>query len=654
MTIKFDSLALQWKLDREVLDLRHQVLFFHGQISAGKSTIARIIDFCLGGTLEMTIALQREFISSTLAARVGKHDVLFERSANSDAIQVSWKNDDLESATVLAPIQSRKGEIWPGGIETFSDLMFLLLGIEPLRVKRSKIDEDSPLIRLSFRNFMWYCYLEQEHLDSSFYRLEDPIRANSSKDVMRFVFGYYSEKLSKLESQLEACKTERGRKLGTANELRAFLQRFGYGSMEAIEQEIISMKRELEEETGKRSVLEQNYQVETHSSDDLRESIRKLIPSIESQEQSITDLKERIGEQKSLRAELFASKFKLAKVESANQVFSNVKFDLCPACGTKVSVNTTGESCYLCHQVVATDAELPLAEGMRLDIDGRLTEIELSIRQHEVVLQAQEKKLRNLLEQKRGLDMELQSQLRHYDSAFLSRFREVDRNIATIEERLKGFEKIKLMPAEIGNLEQEADQLHAQESRLKREIENEKSTLTKAADYIRELEETFVQTLNSIKLPVMAEGDIAKINLKTWDVQILHQGVLDFPWNFYNAGSGGVKTLFNVCYLLSIHVVAARNKLPLPTFIMIDTPMQNIGENVNKELFENFYEYLYTLAEGPLEGTQFIIIDKDFVTPKSVSLDIYDRYMTPDQDAHPPLIKYFRLNPRPDGSENIG
>jgi len=71
--------------------------------------------------------------------------------------------------------------------------------------------------------------------------------------------------------------------------------------------------------------------------------------------------------------------------------------------------------------------------------------------------------------------------------------------------------------------------------------------------------------------------------------------------------------------------------------------MQNIGENVNKELFEKFYDYLYSLAAGPLSGTQFIIIDKDFVKPKSDALDILDRYMTPDQEAYPPLIRYFRL-----------
>ncbi|GAI65601.1 unnamed protein product, partial [marine sediment metagenome] len=62
-------------------------------------------------------------------------------------------------------------------------------------------------------------------------------------------------------------------------------------------------------------------------------------------------------------------------------------------------------------------------------------------------------------------------------------------------------------------------------------------------------------------------------------------------WNFYNAGSGGKKTLFNVCYSIAIHLVAANNNLPLPSFLIIDTPMKNIGEDVNKNIFENFYNH---------------------------------------------------------------
>ena len=45
-------------------------------------------------------------------------------------------------------------------------------------------------------------YLDQTHLDSSFFRLEDPFRGRKSQDAMRFFTGLDSERLSELETEL--------------------------------------------------------------------------------------------------------------------------------------------------------------------------------------------------------------------------------------------------------------------------------------------------------------------------------------------------------------------------------------------------------------------------------------------------------------------
>lgn len=69
--------------------------------------------------------------------------------------------------------------------------------------------------------------------------------------------------------------------------------------------------------------------------------------------------------------------------------------------------------------------------------------------------------------------------------------------------------------------------------------------------------------------------------------------------------------------------------------------MKNIGEEVNKELFQSFYRHLYAMAAGPLKATQLIIVDKEYYPPdKAVS--VVDRFMTPADPDHPPLISYYR------------
>ena len=61
--------------------------------------------------------------------------------------------------------------------------------------------------------------------------------------------------------------------------------------------------------------------------------------------------------------------------------------------------------------------------------------------------------------------------------------------------------------------------------------------------------------------------------------------------------------MLKVCYALAIHIVASENKLPLPTFLMIDTPMKNIGEDVNEDIFKSFYQNLYRYANDELVDT---------------------------------------------------
>jgi hypothetical protein len=121
---------------------------------------------------------------------------------------------------------------------------------------------------------------------------------------------------------------------------------------------------------------------------------------------------------------------------------------------------------------------------------------------------------------------------------------------------------------------------------------------------------------------------------------ILPKGDESLAYNFFGAGSGGKKTLFNVCYGVALHRVSEELGLPLPTFLIIDSPMKNIGTEVNRNIFMAFYEYLYGLAAGPLKQTQFVIVDTELSTP-SAAIDFSERLMSPDDPEHPPLIPYY-------------
>ena len=193
------------------------------------------------------------------------------------------------------------------------------------------------------------------------------------------------------------------------------------------------------------------------------------------------------------------------------------------------------------------------------------------------------------------------------------------------------------MPQAITQIEKEASELLGEIEIVRREMQNEKGLLSDAENRIKDIERYYLEALLRVGVPGVLESDRVNIDKQSWIPKIYPPD--GDSYNFYNAGSGGKKTLLNVCYALAVHQVATEHNLPLPFFLMIDTPMKNIGEDVNREIFHSFYDFLYSIAKGTLAQTQFIIIDKEyFPPPQESSLDVYERFMSPDA----PLISYYR------------
>lgn len=649
MNIHFSTLTLQCKRSREVIPLASRATVFHGQVSSGKSSVARLIDFCLGGDLERTPAIAAELSRVSLTARFGGIETLFERDAwGSNHVQVTWQDEAGNRASVSAPLvaTSDAPPIWSDNVYNLSDLIFFLAGRAPMRVRRSKRDSDSPLVRLSFRDLLWYCYLEQDHLDSSFFKLMEPFKELKSRDVMRFVMGFYTDRMNDLETRLVDITDEKNGKIQAIEQIREFLKRFGYGSERAIETEAAQARKELESTEFELQNLHNSHADDTHFADELRIRLRRLSDRLDQERRTLADQDERISEQSALRAELLATKFKLARATTAATVLSGAKFEVCPSCGQILPDDrrNLNAHCGLCGQGLTSNAEQLSAqsETVNRDLDTRIKELEASIARLREARQLQDRVVAKVEREKMGLDRQLTEELARYDSAYLARARETERRSATLQERIRSLEQLARMPAAIEELQRDVESLAREEETLRNEIRAERDTLTQADRRVRAVEQAFHEALVTIGVPGVNENDVVKIDRRTWLPYVYPHGDERQRWNFYNAGSGGKKTLFNVCYALAVHKVAAERNLSLPTFLIIDSPMKNIGDDVNRDLFQNFYRYLYGLAQGPLAGTQFIIIDNEYIRPEGEGIEVGDRYMTRDDPAFPPLITYYR------------
>ncbi|MBI0320115.1 hypothetical protein JBF12_45665 [Streptomyces javensis] len=205
-------------------------------------------------------------------------------------------------------------------------------------------------------------------------------------------------------------------------------------------------------------------------------------------------------------------------------------------------------------------------------------------------------------------------------------------------ERIRSLEKLRKMPESISELEDQAAQLQGKIDRLRAAIELEGKHLQNADENAAAIAINFKAVMLSVGFPGVSEEDEVIVDPRSWRPVILHD---DQEWTFWEAGSGGKKTLFNVCYALAVHETARDRNLPVPNVLIIDSPTKNISEDMNPDLVKSLYREIYRLASGAGDkAIQFLLIDSDVVEPEEYLPNFLQRGMAGVEGA-PSLIPYY-------------
>jgi DNA repair exonuclease SbcCD ATPase subunit len=253
-------------------------------------------------------------------------------------------------------------------------------------------------------------------------------------------------------------------------------------------------------------------------------------------------------------------------------------------------------------------------------------------------LERSEREIQRAANAKRQLDHQLQDELRRYDSAFIEGIRAVDREIATLEERLRSLVQLQEMPRAINELEEQAGVSQGRIDRLRSMIEEERGRLRFADENARAIAEKFKTIMLKVGFPGVSDEDDIVLDPRNWKPMVIHS---EQAWGFWDTGSGGKKTLFNVCYALAVHEVAGERGMPVPNILIIDSPTKNISDDENPDLVQSLYRQIYRFAAvGNGVGTQFLLIDSDLVEPEAKLTGFSQRRMAGERDA-PSLISYY-------------
>lgn len=643
MKVRLTQLQLTCKRSVETIPF-HDLTYFYGEMGAGKSTIARLIDYCLGSEqLVMTPALQSEFVSVSLDLIVANTPLRIERARESTQALVVWEDFQL-----MIPVKVPNGPVLPDTeVEVLSDLLFHLIGQKPPRVRKSQLNEDSELERLGLRALLWYCYLDQDSMDSSFFNLDrdgDTFKRLKSRNVLRSILGVHQEKVAELEQRLEELRRKRQGFAETARVLEQSLQEAQFSTLIEIEACEKAVTEKLSQ-TQKRidALREEKVSAISHVSDQLRNRARQVASELEAIDVAIEQITAVNADDRRHRNEILALSTKVRRLESARAVLNDVEFVACPRC-TQPLPDRLVTVCHVCGQDDSSEgSNTDDGERTQADIKSRVVEIEEIMEAQSIQMQRIRRRKDELTTLKRGIDQQLVETMKQYDSAYLAEAIAVEKERAELTQELNYLRKIKVLPARADSMKRQSDSLATDESATRRELKEARAAAEQDLSNLHKLQKLFLDCLLRARVPGFQKDDIVHMN-PPWFLPEIHGGSGDLATtSFSTLGSGGKKNLFKCCFGLAIHRLAAELGTLLPTFLVIDSPMKNISERENREQFEGFHQLLYQLSVDELKGTQIILIDKEFCPPKpDLGVEVKSRHMRVDSTVEPPLISYYR------------
>lgn len=580
-----------------------------GDMDSGKSSILNLIDYCLGGKNDSLLygEMRANGRIANLEVNLNGKIFTFERDILSASSPIRIYSGFFEDRALNFPLivtASTSDEAAPDG--WISDFILDNLGIARVSIKESRFRENANSDRLSFRDLMKLMYLKQTRVGSdALLNYQSPTVFTKNVEVQKFVFNIYDDQLTSLQQELS-------REISEYNELEkneCFIKKFlndvkidvnGFDNIKeeaADHQEKIKSLDEISKELKEDFVISQ----------DIGATISNAI--------------------KKIRVEIFTIDNRLKEIDSQYVNYAKLsntyRFDLDALKISKISreiisinrPNSDDIPCPLCQSKIEITS--PVIDDE--DIDCQLKSLKNRNAGIQTVLSELRNEQKSLLARKEQLSIALVEASRSFDENNLASISPLLTSIQTIEDARSQL-KITLAEAE-RNLS-----IHNKFLDIGSKIETKSLLMEKLRRSINIIKDGLIG-LDSV---IDELTTFFNLHLHNSGLQNVHDVYIDRKFigyfrgiSYYNTSSGGVRTIASIALFVTRLQYLIKHACNLPTFLMIDTPGQNIGrhradddntEVSDPKLYENIFNQIVDVLESASNigrKCQVIIVDND-------------------------------------------
>lgn len=585
-------------------DFEEGINIIWGDMDSGKSSILNIIDYCLGGKGDELDydEINKKGRIAYLEVNLNGSLTTFERILRNKDNLIKVYNtsfDNLDSAypKLCSPIPSfEQPDGW------VSDLILEKLNIPKVKIKESKLRDDAAAYRLSFRDLMKLLYLKQNKVASdNLMNASNPVILNKNVEIQKFVYGVHDDQLSELNLELQS-NTILLKELNIKTKyIFDFLK--STDSLNTNEDDTLELKeniininyeiKNLIKEKNIASLISQEFKTQLSELDDVFNSKIKQYKSNTRKIENLIRLKATY--EHDLQCINTSSKFRTHNAEPSGVLSFN-----CPLCESKLNIDSP---------ILTTDEIKSETSSLKNRIQGcRISMEALNKKQDSLALNIQE------------LQLTISNIRGEFDKDNISTISPLVETIHTMHNSKE------LVYLQLASIEKNI-KLKNKLNESTDEIENKEITISKLKKSIKLAEER-LEDLDEIMNGISNEFKYLMKHSKlsnNYDSSIDNKFLPTFRSRPYSKiSSGGVRTIMSVNLYLSRLRYLLKKGGNLPTFLMLDTPGQNIGRYARaKDLEDNLsdptiYEEIYKqivnvkdISERNDKKFQIIIVDND-------------------------------------------
>jgi hypothetical protein len=573
-----------------------------GDISSGKTTLVRLLRAMIGSMprnlppeVRNVQAIRGNFSTGARSWQVYRpavttHGAIVE-------IVEEGNGDDSSAEVLRIPVA--------GTFPNYSSFLLSQLQIPDVKVPQSRRDPNSPPVSLTFTDWLSYCIVTGDELDTEVFGHQNDFQDRKRKYIFEIAYGLYNPELSLLQAELRSIELRMTSMDRESTIRQEFLKGTPFSDIKEIDKQITDLRGQLQAVVSSKM----QFRISVESAPGIAR-VRGDLLNVRKRVSELLDrtgrVRSQISDLEDLRLQLKSQAAQMTRAIVAGEWLVDFDFIVCPRCGNDVdSSHVHPHTCYLCGQETrpAPSTDELLAEQDRITSQLHETEEVLKLRRKSLAEMVS--KLSVTESQERTLSLRLDEMTDSFVSDSAALLEEIAAQQSRIETRIVQLNEYRELLERHGSHLSDRFQLEAQHAEIVSQIDGFPQDTTRAHANIQALETRLLEYLQELGIPEL--GTLLTVDIHPTNFLPRISGR-----NFDNLSSQGLKTLVNIAHALAHHTVAIDRELPIPGLLVLDGLSSNAGhEGFDRDRVRDVYRLLRRVAREYEGNLQIIAVDNE-------------------------------------------